>query len=167
MGKWTHPSEKQGIRDDVEPFVALPLSRLPPSRQRKQRACFDCASFLCCILGVKMLTWVPSPQGWHLRHLPMLSLWVRCLHLNYLYESVETPHGNFVVRSSTDPIQVVANVSHEPSGSCLLGPVGTVPLRRHAWKGLPIICTRDSPLTGVALHQRGLDYLSCYWFNKT
>lgn len=103
----------------------------------------------------------------------MLSLWIRCLHLNYLYESVETPHSNFVVRSSADPIQVVANVSHdscrcgEPSGSCLLGPVSSVPLRRHAWKGLPVISMRDSPLTGVALHQRGLDYLSCYWFNKT
>lgn len=77
----------------------------------------------------------------------MLSPEIRCLLLNSLYESVEIPHSNFVVRSRTDPTRVVANASHdscrcsEPSGACLLGPMSSVPLRRRAWKDfLPFVC---------------------------
>lgn len=162
--------EEAGVRDEAEPLVCLPPSCLPSlSLQRKRRPGFDCASFLCCILGVKCwpecpTAWVTSVSSTHAEPGNQVSSVTLCMSL-LKYRTVIS----LSVPGRTQ-LEVVANASHdscrcsEPSGAC---PRAYEQCAPEARLELPAICMRDSPFTGVALHQGGQGYLSCYWFDKT
>lgn len=106
--------EEVDARDEAEPLVCLPPTVYPLSREG---ACFDCASFLCCILVLNVdlnalrqrVTSVSSTHAEPGNH--------QVSSFNSLYESVEIPHSTVLLQDG--PILgVVANASASDSCRC-------------------------------------------------